>query len=167
MSKRLIKKKIKNSLAVQRDRVQRLEDFIIDNMEPVICPVEHFFTDNSPGLNVCLRSFFLPKDVVITGTSYKIEVFWILVSGRIRIIEGDHVRDLEPGAIVKNLVGAKNSWYGYEDSMIYGFVPNPKNTRDITEIINTFSDIDASEIQGMGSNRQELNHQKRIENVHI
>jgi len=157
---------VETSLAVQRERVQRLEDYIVENIDPVTCPTEHYFTDNEPGLNVCLRSFFLPAGVVITGTIYKIEVFWILVSGRIRIVEGDHTRDLEPGAIVKNLVGIKNSWYAYEDSMIYGFVPNPTNTRSITDIINTFSEIDASEIQGMGANRQEINYQKRIGNAH-
>jgi hypothetical protein len=166
MSKKVTKKQRKSSrqLSIQVKRVQKIEDYLIDNVDPIECPVKHHFTDNEgTGLNVCCREFLVPKDTILTGTIYKLECFWVMVTGRMRLVEGDHTREIEAPCLLKNVVGTKNSGYAYEDCLFYGFTPNPTNSRDLHEVINTFSAIDANEIQGMPGNRQQLNYQKRLE----
>jgi|APLak6261658528_1056013.scaffolds.fasta_scaffold03374_3 hypothetical protein len=169
MSKKLLRKdRIKNAragrqLAIQIKRVQIMEDFMIDNIDPVECPVNHQFTDNkNTELNTYCREFFVPAGTILTGTIYKIECFWFLVKGRMRLVEGDHTREIEAPCILKNVVGIKNSGYAHEDCLFYGVIPNPKNTRDLHEIVNIFSALPAEQIQGMGGNKQELNYQKRL-----
>jgi hypothetical protein len=65
---------------------------------------------------------------------------------------------------MKNEVNQKNSWFAFEDVHIYGFIPNPDNLRNIEDILNIFSAIDAREIQNMGNNKQQMNYQSRLEN---
>jgi hypothetical protein len=170
MSKKVTKKQRKSSrqLSIQVKRVQKIEDYMIDNVDPIECPITHYFTNNEGfGLNVCCREFELPKDTVFTGTLYKLECFWVMVKGKMRLVEGDHTRDVEAPCLLKNVVGTKNSGYAYEDCLFYGFTPNPNNSRDLHEVINTFSATDADEIQLMPGNRQQLNYQKRLEHETI
>jgi hypothetical protein len=167
MSKKLTRKQQKaaRQLAIQKYRVQKIEDFLIDNVDPVECPVVHHFTDNEqPEMNVCCREFMVPKGTILTGTIYKLECFWVMVKGRMRLIEGDHTREIEAPVLLKNVVNTKNSGYAYEDCLFYGFTPNPTNSRDLHEVINTFSAIDANEIQGMPGNKQQANYERRLLN---
>ena len=158
-------KKAKRSLAIQGKRVQSLEDFMVSHVDPVICPSEFFFTDNKEkGLNIACKSFFVPKGTVVTGVIYKIEVFWVMVLGKMRIIEGDHERDIEAPQLLKNLPDIKNGGYAYEDCLFYGFTPNPQNSRDLEEIINIFSKTPANEVQGFSGNKQMKNYQARLSN---
>jgi len=155
-------KKANRQLAIQVNRVQRLENKINDEV-PVIMPVNHYFTDNEDTrLNVCCRELFVPAGTVLTGVIYKIEVFWTMMKGRMRIIEGDHTKDIEAPLLLKNVVGIKNGGYAYEDCLFYGFCPNPDNSRDLEEIINLFSATPANEVQGFPNNKQMLNYQKRL-----
>jgi hypothetical protein len=155
-------RKAKRSLIIQKARVQRIEDCLVD-MDPAECPVVHHFTDNEgDGLNICCREFSVPKGTVLTGTIYKLQCFWVMVKGTMRLVEGDHTRDIEAPVLLKNVVGTKNAGYAYTDCLFYGFTPNPANSRDLEEVINIFSAIDALEIQGMPMNKQQLNYQKRL-----
>ncbi len=157
-------RKAARQLSIQVRRVQVIEDYLIENTAPVECPVKHHFTDNKqPELNTCCREFLVPAGTILTGTIYKIECFWVMVKGRMRLLEGDHTREIEAPCLLKNVVGTKNSGYAYEDCLFYGITPNPTNSRDLEVILNTFSAIDANEIQGMPGNKQMLNHQKRLE----
>ena len=136
-------------LAIQKSRVTALEDFITENLPPLICPVEHQFADG-----VCCRIFFMPKDTVLTGVEYKKEIFWLLARGSLRISEGDHTRDLTAPHLMKNQVGTKNAWYSYDDCIIYGFIPT--NSTNVLDILNSISVEPAEEIQGMGANKQQI-----------
>lgn len=167
MAQKITKKqqKAKRSIIVQKSRVQKIEDVLV-NVDPLILPIAHHFTDNDQqDMNVCCRDFFMPANTLLTGTIYKIEMFMVLVQGKMRVVEGDHYRDIEAPCLMKNVVGQKNSWVAFEDCRIYGFIPNPDNTRAIHEIVNIFSELPAEEIQGMGANKQEMNHQKRIDQL--
>ena len=150
-------KKIQRSLLIQKRRVKGLESYIEENLEPKICPVNHFFADG-----VCCREFFMEAGTVITGVEYKKEIFWILAKGRLRLVEGDHERDIEQGQLMKNRVGTKNAWYSFEDCLIYGFIPT--DSKNVLEIMQSVSAEPAETIQGMGANRQELNFNKAIAN---
>lgn len=158
-------RKQQRQLVVQKNRVQRIEDYQIENTAPVICDSDFFFTDNEQKeLNVACKSFFVPKGTFVTGVIYKIEVFWVMVSGKMRVIEGDHTRDIEAPLLLKNIPGVKNGGYAYEDCMFYGFTPNPNNTRDLEEVINIFSTTPANEVQGFAGNKQMNNYIRRLEN---
>jgi hypothetical protein len=165
MAKKVLKKDRKKarSLIIQKARVQKIEDFMIEHVDPVECPVKHHFTDNEgTGLNVCCREFMVPKGTILTGTIYKIECFWVMVSGEMRLVEGDHTREIKAPCLLKNIVNTKNSGYAHTDCLFYGFTPNPNNSRDLEEVINIFSAIDAKQIQGMSENKQQLNYEKRL-----
>lgn len=169
MSVKITKKqrKSKRQLSIQVKRVQIIEDNLIEHFDPVECPVVHHFTDNNEsGLNTCCREFLVPAGTVLTGTIYKIECFWVMVKGRMRLLEGDHTREIEAPCLLKNVVGTKNSGYAYEDCLFYGITPNPNNSRDLEEVLNIFSAIPANEIQGMSGNKQMLNYQRRLEHEH-
>lgn len=155
-------------LSIQVKRVQKIEDYLIEHVDPVECPVEHYFTENTPNnLNICCREFRMPANTIVTGTIYKIEMFWILVQGSARFIEGDHTRDVVAPCLLKNVVGTKNGIYAYEDCLFYGFIPNLTNTRNVAEILDVISALPVDEIQNMGSNKQQMNYQKRLENEHV
>lgn len=157
-------RKASRQLSIQVRRVQVIEDYLIENTDPVECPVKHHFTDNKETeLNICCREFLVPAGTILTGTIYKIECFWVMVKGRMRLLEGDHTREIEAPCLLKNVVGTKNSGYAYEDCLFYGFTPNPTNSRDLEEVLDIVSAIPANEIQGMPGNKQMLNHQKRLE----
>jgi hypothetical protein len=165
MAKKILKKDRKKarSLIIQKARVQKIEDFMIEHVDPVECPVKHHFTDNEGlGLNVCCREFMVPKGTILTGTIYKIECFWVMVSGEMRLVEGDHTREIKAPCLLKNVVNTKNAGYAHTDCLFYGFTPNPNNSRDLEEVINIFSAIDAKQIQGMSENKQQLNYEKRL-----
>ena len=150
-------------MAIQVKRVQKIEDFLQENVDPVECPVKYHFTENNgDGLDMACREFLVPAGTVLTGTIYKIECFWVMVSGSMRLVEGDHTREIKAPCLLKNVVGQKNCGYAYEDCLFYGFWPNPDNSRDLETILNLFSAIPANEIQGMPGNKQELNYQKRL-----
>lgn len=168
MSLKITKKQRKatRSLIVQKARVTKIEDYLIEHTDPVECPVIHHFTDNEgDGLNICCREFLVPAGTVLTGTIYKIECFWVMVKGRMRLVEGDHTREIEAPLLLKNVVNTKNAGYAHTDCLFYGFTPNPDNSRDLEEVINIFSAIDANEIQGMPMNKQQLNYQKRLDHA--
>jgi hypothetical protein len=155
-------------LSIQRRRVQVIEDFLTDRTDPVECPVTHHFTDNDdPGLNTYCREFFVPKGTILTGTIYKIECFWFLMSGSMRLIEGDHTREIVAPCMLKNVVGVKNCGYAYEDCLFFGVTPNPNNSRDLIEIINIFSALPAEQIQGMGENKQDQKFKERQNNENL
>jgi hypothetical protein len=152
-------RKAQHDLIIQKAIVQKIEDFLINYVDPVECPVKHHFTDG-----ICCREFFMTAGTLLTGTIYKIELLMVLAKGSLRIVEGNHTRDLTAPCLMKNSVGQKNSWFAFEDTLIYGFIPNPDNLHNIGDIINIFSAIDAREIQNMGNNKQQINYQKRLEN---
>lgn len=161
-------RKAQKQLSIQVKRVQKIEDFLIDYIDPVECPVNHQFTDNKDDkMNVCCREFMVPAGTILTGTIYKIEVFWFMAKGRMRLVEGDHTREIQAPTLLKNVVGIKNSGYAYEDCLFYGFIPNPTNSRNLIDIINSFSAIPAEQIQGMPDNKQEANYQKRLINATV
>ena len=147
------------SLGIQRRRVQNLEDYLAEHVDAVELPANHYFTNNGNSLDVCCREFFMPKGIVITGTLYKQELFLVLAKGKMLVIEGDHSIEVQAPLLIKNLNGTKNSWYSLEDVLIYGFIPNPTNSRNLHDIINPFGV--AAEIQGMGENKQQINTRKR------
>jgi len=163
------KDRIKNAragrqLAIQVKKVQVIEDFMIEHIDPVECPVKHHFTDNeNPALNTYCREFLVPAGTILTGTIYKIECFWFMATGRMRLVEGDHTREIQAPCMLKNVVGTKNSGYAYEDCLFYGVTPNPTASRDLIEILNTFSALPAEQIQGMSENKQQLKYEKRLE----
>jgi hypothetical protein len=163
MSKVLKKeRKQRRQLEIQRRTVQRLENLMIECVDPVICPVKHHFTKNKePGLNTYCREFFAPAGTVITGTVYKIETFWVLATGKMRLVEGDHTKEIEGPCLMKNAVGVKNAGYAHTDCLLYGITPNPSGGDSVEDAINVFSVLDAKKIQGMGENEQELNFAKR------
>ncbi len=142
-------RKQSRSLAIQKKRVVKLESFIEQNMPVQICPVNHYFADG-----VCCREFFMKAGTVLTGVEYKKSIFWILMTGSLRLVEGDHTRDIKAGQLMKNMVGTKNAWYAYEDCLIYGFIPT--ESTNIYDIMNSISAEPAETIQGMGKNKQEL-----------
>ncbi len=159
-------RKKERQLTIQRHKVQKIEDYLINYVDPVECPVIHHFTDNEQTeLNTCCREFLVPAGTILTGVIYKIEVFWVMVKGKMRLIEGDHIREIEAPCLLKNVVGTKNSGYAYEDCLFYGITPNPTNSRDLEEVINVFSATPANEVQGMPGNKQQLNYQRRLENA--
>lgn len=143
-------------LSIQVKRVQSLENSMI-GLDPVQCPVQHHFADG-----VYCRELHFPAGLVLTGVIYKIETFIFLVKGRLRVVEGDHTRDIEAPAMLKNRAGTKNAWYAYEDCLLYSVTPNPTNSRDLHEVMSVYSETDPAEVQGMGKNKQELNYQKRL-----
>jgi hypothetical protein len=156
-------RKATRQLAIQVSRVQKIEDYLIEHADPALCPVNHYFTEsNGGGMDMVCREYFMPAGTLITGTLYKIELFLVMVSGSMRMVEGDHTRDVVAPQLLKNAVGQKNSWYAFEDCMIYGFWPNPDNSRDLETVINLFSAIPANELQGMSENKQQLNYQQRL-----
>lgn len=158
-------RKKNRQLTIQRHRAQKIEDYLINYVDPVECPVVHHFTDNEQTeLNTYCREFFIPAGVVLTGLIYKLEVFWVLVTGSLRMLEGDHVKDVYAPCLLRNVVGTKNGIYAYEDCLIYGFIPNTKNSRDLEEVINIFSATPAKEVQGMSANKQQLSYEKRLLN---
>lgn len=158
-------KKAFRQLVIQKNRVSKIEDAIIQECDPVICDSEFYFTDNEqPELNVACKTFFVPKGTVVTGVIYKIEVFWIMVKGSMRVIEGDHERDIIAPMLLMNRPHTKNGGYAYEDCLFYGFTPNPNNSRDLEEVINIFSATPANEVQGFSGNKQMQNYLARQEN---
>jgi hypothetical protein len=166
MSIKITKKQKKKNrqLIIQKDRVQKIEDFLV-NVDPIECQAKHHFTDNeNPILNMSCREFFVPKGTILTGTIYKIECFWVMVKGKMRLVEGDHTREIEAPILLKNVVNTKNCGYAHEDCLFYGFTPNPTNSRDLYEVLGVFSALDPNLIQGMPGNQQQLNYQRRLQN---
>ncbi len=156
-------RKAKRSLIIQKARVQKIEDFLIENAAPTYCPARHHFTNNDDALlNITCREFFMPAGTIVTGTIYKIECFWLMVSGSMTMVEGDNTKEVAAPILLKNVVGTKNALYAHTDCLFYGFIPNPTNSRDLEEIINTFSAIDASELYDMPNNKQQMIYQRRI-----
>jgi len=101
MSKKVTKKQRKQ-LSIQVKRVQKIEDFLIENTDPVEGPVKNHFTDNDgSGLNIYCREWLLPKGNIFTGTIYKLECFWVMVTGRMRLVEGDHTREIEAPCLLR------------------------------------------------------------------
>lgn len=164
MSIKIIKKERKKqrSLIIQKKRVQKIEDFLVEKVDQVDCPSKHYFTDNEdPSLNIVCREYFVPKDTILTGAIYKLEVFWVLVKGRMRLVEGDHYREIEAPQLLKNVVNIKNCGYAHEDCLFYGFTPNPNNSRDLKEIISIYSATPVDELMEFSGNKQKLNEEYR------
>lgn len=156
-------RKAQKQLAIQRKRVTVIEDFMIEHVDPVECPITHHFTNNEQTeLNTYCREMFVPAGTILTGVIYKIEVFWVMTEGKMRLIEGDHTREIEAPCLLKNVVGTKNCGYAYTDCRFFGVVPNPQNLRNLEDVISIFSATPANEVQGMPGNKQKMNYEKRL-----
>lgn len=132
----------------------RLENAILNETangaKPEICKVNHHF---APG--IYCREFYMRKGAVITGILYKKEIMYYLVKGKVRVIDGNKHRDIEAPMLCRNLPGQKNGWCALKDSLLVGFIPNPNDYEDITEIMKPFSD-DAEFIQGENNLQEKI-----------
>lgn len=88
-------------LAKQNEKINALEQALVDNLPAVECPLIHRFT---PGLYA--REIFMPAGTIITSKIHKTEHPFVILSGRVRVwtdedgdveLVGPHVGITKPG----------------------------------------------------------------------
>jgi hypothetical protein len=157
-------KKVLARLAVQKRRVDSLENLLLagiesGDLEPYDCPVVHRFTEG-----IYCRETFLKAGTVVTGAVHKISNHFVLVRGTMRVAYGNTYRDIVAPALFKNEPGQKNAVCAIDDCLMYQFTPNPGNSEDLSIVYGFVTDT-PDEVQGQCNNKQLLAQKKRIENA--
>lgn len=80
------------------------------NLPQLDCPIQHHF---APG--VYIREMFAPKGALVLGHAHKTEHLNILVCGRIRLLMGDKVAEMQAPCTFVSKPGARKLFYMLED----------------------------------------------------
>jgi hypothetical protein len=145
-------RKQKRRLAIQRDRAVRVNAAIIATRAPPGgARISHNFADG-----VYCRTMEIQGGTTIVGVEHKLTSFVFLAKGSIRCLEGGICADYCAPAMLVNKPGQKNSWYAFEDSLLYHALPNATGGEDIAEILASVTDTPYSEIYGQPDNAQTL-----------
>lgn len=121
------------SLPVTRDQMMRLEQAIIEQLEPVDLDrhTQHHF---APGVYV--RELFIPAGTVLTGKIHRCELMNILVSGTIRVTTDDGVKELTGPQIFNSQAETKKAGFAVTDTIWLNV--HPTNLTDLEEIEEVF-----------------------------
>jgi hypothetical protein len=113
--------------AVTYDSLKRLEQAVIDNLEPVDCPLQHEYIDG-----VYVRKGLIPAGTVIVGEIHATEHIVIIVTGRILVVSEEGGRkEFVAGDMFVSGPGTKRAGYALEDTICINVHTNKENDRDL------------------------------------
>lgn len=92
----------------------------------VECPVTHSFAPD-----VYLREIFMPAGTVVIGHEHKTEHLNIILSGKVRVIMGDEVHEMEAPCTFVSGAGVQKIVNVLEDCLWQTVHANPDNEQDI------------------------------------
>jgi len=121
-----------------RERIQGLQDLLIDNADEVnivthqnseIFPLEHTFADG-----IYVRQMTMNKDSLVVGAIHNHLHVWFLLSGHITVATEDESLEYIAPCYVLATPGTKRVIYANEDSVFVNVHKNPTNCQDIEKL---------------------------------
>lgn len=141
-----------------REAAEALQDYMTANVDPVDCPVKHYF---APGMY--LREMTIPEGVVVVGAVHKHEHLAILSKGTLRLSTEDGVIEFTAPATIHSYPGIKRIAYALTDVVITTMHHNPTNTQDHEELTRLNVDVEQRELLEGANNLQALHAERRKE----
>lgn len=92
-----------------RDKVNAIEALMAQQPQ-VDLKVEHYFSKG-----VYARELHIPKGIMLTGKIHKYEQLNILIKGKIKVLVGDEVKEIEAPFIIVSPAGTKRIALALED----------------------------------------------------
>jgi len=94
---------------IDRNKVNEAEA-IMAKMPQINLPVNHYFS-----LGVYARELHIPKGVTLTGKIHKYEQLNILIKGKMKVLVGSIIKEVEAPFVVVSPPGTKRIAYAMED----------------------------------------------------
>lgn len=131
----------------QRERVERAEGIVQQQLAPVDCPVKHHF---APGVYV--REMTIPADTVATGAVHKTEHLTMLVKGRCAFTTEEGLQHIAAPWIGKSMPGAKRMIVAITECVLV--TVHPTTTTDLDALVAELTESTAAELLGGPQNKQ-------------
>jgi hypothetical protein len=105
------------------DKIDELEATLLDNFDPIHCPVKHRFTNG-----MYVREIFMPAGTLITSKIHKTQHQYFVLQGKVSvwIDEGEEIF-IEAPFIGTTEQGTRRVLYIWEDCIWATSHPNPDN----------------------------------------
>ena len=114
------------------EELRTLEQYMVDNLEPVEAPITHHFADGVYG-----REMFIPAGTLLTGKIHRFSTLNILAQGEIAVTNEDGaVRVLKAPAIFVSPPGCKKVGYAITDTVWVNV--HPTRIQDVAAIEQKF-----------------------------
>ena len=115
---------------VNDDRLDELELSIVQNLQPVECPLFHRFVNG-----MYIREIFMPKDALITSKIHLTEHPFTISKGKVAVcIDGDNWQEFEAPYTGITKAGTRRVLYVIEDCVWTTYHLNPDNGQDLEAI---------------------------------
>lgn len=145
--------------------VEQLE-YQLSQMPDGFFPTEHLFL---PGMY--LRKIFMPAGSLLTSMKHKTRHSFVIMSGKLRVMDQEGVVEYEAPFIGVTEAGTKRVLYIHEDTTWITFHANPENISEPDEMVeyltypneNPLFDKDDSRINSWKENRYEQERIKMME----
>tara|TARA_Y100000015_G_scaffold40847_1_gene46233 strand:+ start:37 stop:522 length:486 start_codon:yes stop_codon:yes gene_type:complete len=121
-----------------REKIQGLQDLLIDNADEVnivthqnskIFPLEHTFADG-----IYVRQMTMDKESLVVGAIHNHLHVWFLLSGHITVATEEESLEYVAPCYVLATPGTKRVIYANEDSVFVNVHKNPTNCKDIEKL---------------------------------
>jgi hypothetical protein len=111
-----------------REKVELIEGELL-KLPQASMPVSHFFTDG-----LYIRSFTIPKGVMLTSKYHKKGQFEIMFSGKLSVVTEKGIINLIAPFFGQSSPGLKRLGYAHEDVTWIDIHANPGNEKDIVKL---------------------------------
>ena len=121
-----------------REKIQGLQDLLIDNADEVnivthqnskIFPLEHTFADG-----IYVRQMTMDKESLVVGAIHNHLHVWFLLSGHITVATEEESLEYVAPCYVLATPGTKRVIYANENSVFVNVHKNPTNCKDIEKL---------------------------------
>lgn len=131
-----------------REKIDRIERHIAENLDQVDCPVRDHFAPH-----VYVRDQFIPKGTTLTGMIHKTEHLAVVTMGRIAIFDGDNEpRIFEAGDVIHSQAGVKRVGHALEDTRVINI--HPTDETDLEKLCEQLVECRYDELLGGPKNKQ-------------
>lgn len=112
----LVDQKIK--ITGYRDKIQQLEQFMVEEFDEVELQVNHYFAHGT-----YTRELIIPAGTLLTGQIHRHSCVNILTKGCIQIVTEDGVHEIVAPHVMVTGDGSKKAGYALEDSIWINVLP--------------------------------------------
>jgi hypothetical protein len=128
---------------VNDDRLDELELSIVQNLQPVECPLVHRFVNG-----MYIREIFMPKDALITSKIHLTEHPFTISKGKVAVcIDGDNWQEFEAPYTGITKAGTRRVLYVIEDCVWTTFHKIDRMKSDFNDLSETEIDKIVEEIE--------------------
>lgn len=112
-------------------QIRRLEEAMLECLEPAEAPVTHHFADGIYG-----REMFIPAGTMLTGKIHRFSTLNILLQGDITVTTPEGVRRIQAPAVFVSQPGCKKVGYAHTDTIWINV--HPTKLQDVAAIEQKF-----------------------------